>query len=86
MLAVCCLPDRASADNNCNGNACSVVTVHYNGHGYDLHNGGGKPVKLNVRWAFLLSCQGGVDILLAPGETKTFGNGGYCNPYSANFE
>jgi hypothetical protein len=29
---------------------------------------------------------GASDIPLAPGETKKYGNGGYCNPIEANYQ
>jgi hypothetical protein len=76
----------AASTADCTGNACKDVNVKWNGRGYDVSNGGGQRVLVRIRFAFGLSCMGPADIDLAPNESKTYLNGGYCNPYEASYE
>ena len=70
----------------CGGTACGVVSVAWNGQGYDIRNGSDRRVLVKIRFLFGWSCMGPSDIPLGPGETKKYGNGGYCNPIEANYQ
>jgi hypothetical protein len=73
--------------DNCNGNACSVILISgQQGGGFTFRNTSDKKVKVTIRFAFGLGYQGNTDIHFEPTQTINFRNGGYCNPYSANYE
>lgn len=71
----------------CNGNACAYVTVTSlpTGSGCRFSNSSDKPVKMSVQFAFGLGCMSATSFTIAPHSFSDFGNGGFCNPYTANF-
>lgn len=72
--------------SSCNGNACSSASVSWNGNGYNINNShSNRKVRVRIRFLSGLQCLDWSDIDLDPGQTKRYGNGGYCNPYEANF-
>lgn len=81
------LKSAKAADPACNGNACDVIAISaQQGGGFTFINNSDKNVKVTIRFAFGLGCQGPSDIHFAPRQTKNYRNGGYCSPYSSNYE
>jgi len=68
----------------CEGNACADVSITPENPGYTIHNNGQKTVIVSVRW-MAVGCNDYTDTKLGPGQTQTFLNGGYCDPYKANY-
>jgi len=79
---------KHKADKNCQGNACDVTQIVPNPTGgYKFTNtSNNRKIKITIRFAFGWSCMSPTDIHLQPGQTAKFGNGGYCDPYTSNFE
>ena len=72
---------------NCNGNACNVISINpQRTGGFTIRNISARKVKITIRFAIGLGCQGPTDIHIGPRNSKNYLNGGYCNPYSANYE
>lgn len=70
----------------CQGNACNDVSIDPNPRGgYFLRNHGRRRVRIRIRWMAGWQCVDWTDIDLNPGETKSWGNGGYCHPWHANY-
>lgn len=70
----------------CQGNACGDISITWNGHGYTIQNHGGRRVKVRIRFTFGFQCLDWTDVHLGPGQSQSFGNGAFCNPYEANYE
>lgn len=88
MLPATALQNQKAADHvgDCQGNACNDVSVDWTGRGYHIANHGGRRVLVRIRFAFGFQCMDPSDIHLGPGESKDYGNGAFCNPYTANYE
>ena len=71
---------------DCQGNACGDVSVDWTGHGYHISNHGVRRVLVRIRFTFGLQCLDWSDIHLGPGQSQDYGNGAFCNPYTANYE
>ena len=67
----------------CEGNACADITIKAENPGYTIRNTGKKTVIVSIKFTFGLSCLDPTDITLGAGQSKTYGNGAYCNPYRA---
>jgi hypothetical protein len=84
---------RVQVDNGkCSGDACNFVTITFPGqgtgqvNGLDITNNSSCSIKVGIRFAIGLGCMGESNFTLGPKEKKHFLNGGYCNPYHANFQ
>jgi hypothetical protein len=70
----------------CQGNACGSVSVTFVNPGYDLSNHGNRRVRISIQWFGAGECMSPADVDLDPGAPpRHFANGGYCNPYTANY-
>jgi hypothetical protein len=75
-----------SSDPPCQGNACADVIITPENHGNTIKNKGPKTVIVSIRWTFGWSCMDSSDVRLGAGQSQTFLNGGYCNPYTAKYD
>lgn len=75
-----------SGTANCNGNACADIAITPENPGNTIRNKGSKTVIVTIQWAYGLSCMGNSDVRLGAGQSQTFLNGGYCMPYTANYD
>lgn len=79
---------RVEALGTCQGNACKVFTISSNGvgKGFTLTNHSkNRRVRVSIQFTFGLQCQSATIVDLNPGQSRMFGNGAFCNPYSANY-
>lgn len=95
MLAMCsCGPngfhlgwgDGGNANTPpCQGNACSDITITPENPGNTITNKGGRTVIVTIQWTFGFQCMDAIKVTLGAGQSQTFENGGYCDPYQANY-
>lgn len=69
----------------CQGNACNDITITPENPGNTVSNKGTKAIIVTIRWTFGLSCLDPSNVTLGGGQSQTFENGGYCEPYQANY-
>jgi len=79
-------PVTTSSGIPCLGDACSVATISWTGHGYIVHNAGHRKAKVTVQWVWEFTCMGPLVLHLAPGDTVNRPNTPLCIPYHSNFE
>jgi hypothetical protein len=80
---------KVAAVGTCEGNACGVTTITFNGtgRGYKITNRDTKKrVRVTIRWGFGFGgCLDPSDVDLNPKESRNFLSGSFCSPYKANY-
>jgi hypothetical protein len=69
----------------CQGNACGDISITPETPGNTVNNKGTRTIIVTIRWTFGWSCLDPSNVTLGGGQSQTFENGGYCDPYQANY-
>ena len=75
---------RAPLPSECEGDACSVVTVSWLAPGYRFENTGTRAVAIKIWFAAKGDCLLS-QFTIAPSKNSGWGNVGFCKPYSARY-
>jgi hypothetical protein len=76
---------RAPLPNECEGDACGVVTVAWLDPGYRFENTSAREVAIAIWFVSKEDCVR-QEITIAPGKDSGWGNVGFCKPYHASYK
>ena len=76
---------RAPLPGECEGDACSVVTVTWLDPGYRFENTSSRPVSIKIWFVAKTDCVR-QEIAIAPGKNSGWGNIGFCKPYHVSYQ
>lgn len=76
---------RAPVPGECEGDACSAVTVTWLEPGYRFENTSSRVVAIKIWFAAKGDCLLS-QFTIAPSKNSGWGNVGFCKPYSARYK
>jgi hypothetical protein len=75
---------RAPLPSECEGDACSAVTVTWLEPGYRFENTGSRSIAIKIWFAAKGDCLLS-QFTIAPSKNSGWGNVAFCKPYSARY-
>jgi hypothetical protein len=76
---------RAPLRNECEGEACGVVTVTWLDPGYRFQNTSAREVAIKIWFVSTEDCVR-QEIAIGPGKNSGWGNVGFCRPYHVSYK